>query len=76
MTGGRLCAGWHLGKKKSTFCNAVLQVCIFRRVGDIDAASDHRNGASGKAAIMRCCINAPGQTGDNDISLLRQLLGK
>ena len=53
-----------------------MEIRIFGRVDDVDAARDDRNCAAGEGAVMRCRVDTARQPRDNDIALTAEVLGQ
>ena len=56
--------------------NRFMEIRIFGRVDDVDAARDDRNGAAGEGAVMRRSVDTARQPRDNDIALAAEVLGQ
>ena len=72
----RLRAWRHLGKKQAGLGNRFMEIRVFGRVDDVDAARDDRDGAAGEGAVMRRRVDPARQPRDDDIALAAEVLGQ
>ena len=72
VAGARLGAGGLFGQEEPAGRNRLLQVGIFGREGDVDAAADDAHGAGVDAAGMGGGVDAAGEAGDDRDALMSQ----